>query len=126
MRYMEREEIQRYLADGIARRGMKAFDGGEAQAEVLLLKRAAFHHEAEVRLIYIEGRDVPDEPVVRVPIEPNDVFDDVTYDSRLLTFERRDRETVARSLGYRRSISESDLYQNTLLLVAVNRLPTDT
>jgi hypothetical protein len=68
-------------------------------------------------LIYVEERDLVAEKIIRVPFDPNEVFEDITFDPRLLTFEKDERETVIQSLGYKGSISKSDLYQRILLEV---------
>lgn len=54
-----------------------------------------------------------------MPIEPSAVFDEISFDPRLETFERRERGAVIRSLGYKGAITESDLYQRTLLQVGL-------
>jgi hypothetical protein len=91
-----------------------AFANGKARARLLLLKRPAFQHEAEVRLVYVEERDIPRQELVRVSIEPNEIFNEVTFDPRLATFERLEREQTAKSIGYRGPFGESELYRGRL------------
>ncbi len=121
VRYAPEEQIQQYIANEVRRGGEKAFANGKARAQLLFLKRPAFRHEAEVRLIYVEQRDFPRQEVVRVPIDPNAVFDEVAFDPRLATFERREREQTAQSIGYRGPFSDSGLYQGRLLEIIVGR-----
>lgn len=123
IRYLDAKDIHQRIANEIVRRGMGAFMEARARAELLLLKRNAFEYEAEVRLIYVEERDIAPEPSIHVRIDPNEVFEDVTYDSRLLTFERLERVAEAQKLGYQGSFEESELYRNVMLEVVVDRLP---
>ena len=119
--YADGEQILQDLTNLIDQHGAEALAEGRLRAALLLLKRSAFQHEAEVRLIYIEARDVPAASLVRVPINPNDVFDEVTFDPRLAEFERREREAIARSLGYNGTFADSDLYRGQALLVMLDK-----
>ncbi|HEV8413036.1 MAG TPA: hypothetical protein VGQ49_05545 [Bryobacteraceae bacterium] len=87
---------------------------------LLLLKRLAFHHEAEVRLIYVEQRierPVAEGEFVRIPIDPNTMFDEVAFDPRLVLFERREREETALSLKYTGAFRDDGLYQGRSLQI---------
>lgn len=119
--YADGDQILQDLTNLIDQHGAEALAEGRLRTALLLLKRSAFQHEAEVRLIYIETRDVPAASLVRVPINPNDVFDEVTFDPRLAEFERREREAVARSLGYTGTFADSDLYTGQALLVMLDK-----
>lgn len=119
--YADGDHILQELTNLVDRHGTEALSEGRLRAALLLLKRSAFQHEAEVRLIYIQTRDVPAAPLVRIPINPSEIFDEVTFDPRLAEFERRERETVARSLGYTGAFAESDLYTGQALLVMLDK-----
>lgn len=55
-----------------------------AVARSLLVKRNAFEHEDEVRLIYFEGdRVLHENGVYKYPLEPHAVFDQVMIDPRM-------------------------------------------
>jgi len=86
----------------------------------MLLKRTAFSHEAEVRLIYVEHRLGANKPLLRVPIDPNEVFDEITFAPRLVEFERLERETTIKSAKYTGAVNTSDLYQSTLMEVILD------
>jgi hypothetical protein len=83
----------------------------------MLLKRHEFSHESEVRLIYIEERNLPSQNIVKVPFDPNIVFEEITFDPRLAMFERNERETVIRSFGYTGLVTHLDLYGGPIFLV---------
>lgn len=117
--YLSRDALLREIANAVALHGLQAFEVPSNRAKLLLLKREAFSHENEVRIIYIQEAQELREAIIRVPIEPSAVFDEISFDPRLQTFERRERETVIRSLGYEGAITESDLYQRTLLEIGV-------
>ena len=119
--YADGDQILQDLTNLIDQHGAEALAEGKLRASLLLRKRSAFQHEAEVRLIYIEGRDVPATSLVHVPINPNDVFDEVAFDPRLAEFERREREAVARSLGYNGTFAKSELYTGQALLVMLDK-----
>lgn len=58
-----------------------------------------------------------DDDMLRIPFEPNAVFEEVTFDPRLITFEREERKANARKLGYKGPFRDSMLYQGVLLQV---------
>lgn len=120
--YHTAQEIQQSVANEIAQFGLEAYAEPHALACASLRKRQAFRHEAEVRLLYIEKRAIQPEPFIRVPVDPNLLFDEITFDPRLEAFERIERENNARSLGYTGAINASDLYQGALTLVSVKSL----
>ena len=84
----------------------------------LLLKRLAFEHESEVRLICVKGATSLDPLAhMRVSIDPNEVFDEATYEPRLEIFERKEREATALRWGFKGPFRESMLYQQVLLSI---------
>jgi hypothetical protein len=118
VQYGDRNEIQRIIGNMIAKHGPEESGRGANMARLLLLKRDAFSHEAEVRLICVTATQQTDD-VVRARIDINETFDEVSFDPRLTAFERNERVTVARSLGYEGPIVEIDLYQKTALIVDI-------
>lgn len=117
VRYGTRDQILQYAANLIDRHGPAAVGRGHLRADLLLFKRTAFAHEAEIRLMCVDDRGINAEGQIRLPIEPNEVFEEVSFDPRLAPFERIERETIAKSLGYAGPFRHSDLYQRTLLEV---------
>jgi hypothetical protein len=120
---MPETELNQTIAETIGRHGANAFAAPAKRASLLLMKRDAFQHEAEVRLIYVEQREVTPEPVFRVRCDPNEVFDEISFDPRLVPFERNEREAAIKAAGYKGSIILSLLYQGTLLQIAVSDTP---
>jgi hypothetical protein len=117
VKYMAREQVQQTLTNWIYRHGPHAVGRGRLRAELLLLKRLAFSHEAEVRIICVASRDVPEESFPRIPIDPTELFDEVTFDPRLEPFEREERKAATKSLGYNGRFNDSELYHGTELIV---------
>jgi hypothetical protein len=85
-------------------------------ANLLCIKRTAFEHEAEVRLLFQDIK-LPDHPkrgvdgVFRYPLQPGRVFEEVVLDPRLTP---PDAERLANELttaGWTLPISQSPLYQ---------------
>jgi hypothetical protein len=119
VKYLERKAVLQEIANAIGAHGLQVFEVPSNRAKLLLLKRDAFSHEAEVRAIFVQDGAERRGPIIQVPIKPSEVFDDISFDPRLETFERREREAVVRSLGYTGTISDTGLYQRTLLQVGL-------
>jgi hypothetical protein len=56
---------------------------------------------------------------IEVTIDPNDVFDEICLEPRLVTFERLEREADIRARGHAGPMRVSELYQRVLLDVQV-------
>lgn len=111
--YAPQHDTSQRVVNILSRIGPYEMGRGENRAQSLLLKRNAFAHEDEVRLIRVNDNcDRINEPLT-VNIEPNAFIEDVRFDPRLITFERREREQMARTLRYEGAFSESGLYQKT-------------
>ena len=116
MKYMPREELLQDITNGVGKVGKSIFDYPDNLANIAFLKRQAFAHEAEVRLIFVSDDPTPKTNLMRVQIDPNEVFDEVTFDPRL-EVEQRERHDVTRDLGYTGNIVESELYMRSELIV---------
>jgi hypothetical protein len=117
VQYGTRDVVQQRLANLIQKHGPSALGSGRLRAGLLLLKREAFAHEREVRLMCVDERKNVTGDVINVAIDPNVLFEEVTFDPRLVGFERLERESAARALGYTGAFGYSDLYHNTLLVI---------
>jgi len=119
--YLKKDQVAQYITNEIGHNRLLAFDGGLGHAESVLYKRSAFSHEAETRLIHVDHRQdqVPDD-LLRVPIDPNDLFDEIIFEPRLVKFERLEREEEIRKLGYTGKIGVSDLYQRVFHQVVLS------
>ncbi len=102
----------RFIEDSIHRAGRSAMSDPNVRAELLFTKRNFFRHEDEVRLVCV-GADIadPEEPFF-AEIDPTQLFQSVSFDPRLVTFEKREREAVARRLGYQGPFPEDGTYIN--------------
>ena len=117
--YLSEKAVQQDIANGIGKHGKHMFAVPANRAKLLLLKRTAFAHEAEVRLVYVRHEVEPTVPLLRIPINPNDLFDQIAFDPRLVEFERKEREAVMRDLGFAGEIERSQLYLGALLAVVL-------
>jgi hypothetical protein len=97
--YLPAEAIHGRIGQAIVQHGNTAFEDPRNRARLLLMKRSAFSHEAEVRIIFVQSDVEPADDVLRVPVDPDGVFEEITFDRRLLRFERLQREAEVRSLG---------------------------
>jgi hypothetical protein len=59
--------------------------------------------------------------IFHVDIRPNEVFEEVTFDPRLVTFERIKTQKVARDLGYSGPFGENGLYHSTIFLTSLSK-----
>jgi hypothetical protein len=123
--YVSREEVHQRFANAIHGYGLDAFKHPELRAQSLLVKRPAFAHEDEVRLIYVELRPIDNFPPriqVRLP-DVNNLIDEVWFDPRLQGLDLSDRADMARreygTSGYKGPISTWETYQRTFLEIGV-------
>ena len=87
--------------------------GAEAIAQSLLIKRTAYKHEDEVRLIYIAPGDTADADwIYKYDLDPLDVFDQAMVDGRVEVDKfAKLKEEIARRTGLsKRRIHRSVLY----------------
>lgn len=118
VRYCPHGEVLQTIANTIGVHGLDAFWQPINRANLLLLKRPAFGHEDEVRLLYICEEECGGQALLHVQTDMADVFDEIRFDPRLETFERQEREALIRGLGYQGAIGQSDLYHRPLLQVS--------
>jgi hypothetical protein len=81
------------------------------QARTLLVKRLAFRHEREVRLLLVNARDACDEETSAYRMNPHEVVDQIMLDPRL-TNEEADplREKIRQRTKFQGPILRSLLY----------------
>ena len=81
-------------------------------AETLLIKRPAFKHEREVRLLFLpHNEDTAKNDLYSYDIDPHALISQIMIDPRLAKTEADAlKERIRKSTGYRRSIKRSLLY----------------
>lgn len=111
--YLANDEASQKIVNILANVGPVEMGRGLYRAQSLLLKRKAFSHEDEVRLIWVceDRREVAE--ALTVNLNPNDFIEEVTFDPRLIRFEFLERQQSAKALGYKGAFAESQLYQRT-------------
>lgn len=121
VQYSSRGDILKWIANTIQNNGLGAFGVPATRASLLLRKRVAFRHESEIRLLFVCNQVGYREMFRHIEyIDPNEVFDEISFDPRLECFEAEERESAIRSLGYSGTIAKSELYHRTLLTVNLN------
>ncbi|AXJ04890.1 hypothetical protein CFN16_12410 [Pseudomonas fluorescens] len=83
-----------------------------------MLKRDGFSHEREVRVGVIAPQP-NGSSVFKVKIDPNSIFEEITFDPRLIEFERKERIRDFEELGFTGTFGESNLYQSVILDIRV-------
>jgi hypothetical protein len=77
----------------------------------LLLKRDAFCHEHEVRLIYVDkDQEFGNRNHIDCPVDANTLIEQITLDPRLLPDQEGARIEKLRDDGFRGTINKSELY----------------
>lgn len=82
---------------------------GRGPVMSLLLKRTAFQHEREVRLIFHDTQDSKDQ-VVYCPIDPNSIFETLLFDPRMDSKTVATFSWVLKEIGFNNKVSQSELY----------------
>jgi hypothetical protein len=125
VQYLDQQALLQEIADEVGGIGLDIFEYPVNRAKLLLMKRQAFAHEGEVRLIVVRrtSNSTDSGPLLRIKIDPNAVFDQITFDPRLEIFERKERETMIKNLGYAGPFCESQLYQGVILQVFLDGPP---
>jgi len=102
VRYLSEDAIGQFLVNVVnSDAGPQFFRTVQGRGESLLMKRELFQHEDEVRLICIQRDVVAGASDVRTfSIDPNELFTSISFDPRLVEFERKEREAEVRRLGY--------------------------
>jgi len=79
----------------------------------LLVKRKAFSHEKEIRLIHLDwGFKLPSEDIYKYEIEPHELITQVMIDPRISYEEFKDIKTdIETKTGYQGDIKRSLLYR---------------
>jgi hypothetical protein len=95
VQYLKSADIHEYIGNLVERTRLTELGQGQHRANLMLLKRAEFHHEAEVRVIVVDdGKNNADE-LLRIPFDPNVVFEEVTFEPRLIMLEHEERKEKA-------------------------------
>jgi hypothetical protein len=122
VRYLSRLKLSGNLSALLNVDNALSDTSGREHARSLLLKRQAFNHENEVRLIYYNRHESYDEDVIHFPINPVDVFDQVIFDPRIAVREYEEKRAMVVKLGYPlERIKRSGLYEPPDLIFEVGQ-----
>ena len=108
-----------YFANAVGTYRDKAFAGISGHADALLMKRSPFAHEHGARLLYIDSdREFQDQGKIEVPIDVNDLIQEITLDPRLrIAGGEGKRKDWLETNGFKNIINTSLLYQKLNMLV---------
>lgn len=84
---------------------------GKGQASTLMLKRLAFTHEKEVRIIYYDENCAESDKIFSYDISPNICLDEVVVDPRVPKKEYSKIKKLIEQEGYKNKIIQSGLYK---------------
>lgn len=102
--YLSVDEIRNY-------RRLELEGSGAGVAKTLLIKREAFAHENEVRLLYWHGRENPIEQQYKYELDPFTLIDEIVLDPRMGAAEATNKFDEIRRIGYQGVLFQSDLYR---------------
>lgn len=111
--YTTEEEIRKMFADPDFVTPTVLDHSGLGQVLTLLLKREAFEHEKEVRLVYRETteRYKKDQNIIEFDIDPNTLFDEIVFDPRMSETDYEMYSNEIKRCSFTKPISQSTLYQ---------------
>jgi hypothetical protein len=115
VKYLPRKELFDEIAAAIRQHGPQVFEHPVNRARLLLMKRDAFSHEAEVRVIFVQKDQKPEGPIFPVKVDPSVVFDEIAFDPRLKA-DLKAREDAIRNLGFNGTFRKWDLYGGRTVL----------
>lgn len=100
VRYLSEKEITRLAKGAFTNTGQMTFG---SLFRSLLVKRKAFKHEKEIRLIYLDwGYDLPKKDIYKYEIDPHDLITQVMVDPRINYHEFKTiKNDIRKKTGYR-------------------------
>jgi hypothetical protein len=108
VKYLPQQKLIRLITDLASNHGVR---DPVQQATTLLLKRFAFRHEREVRLLLVNGQRFRDQDRFAYAMNPHEVVDQIMLDPRLAKeHANRLREEIRHRTGFKGSIKRSLLY----------------
>lgn len=113
VQYKTKKDLTEILSAPDLEEALHRDDTARRRAELLLMKRKEFAHEKEARLIFefIGGRQLRDGKFYDIPINPNELFEQVILDPRMSAVEFKMYEAGIKALGYVGTIGKSSLYE---------------
>ena len=107
VRYLPHGSLMRFAQEAISSGNLKM---PKMAARTLLVKRPAFRHEAEVRLLFFTDR-AGSSRLFRYQVDPHSLIDQVMLDPRLPWVDfKNTKAEIQRRTGYAGSIKRSLLY----------------
>jgi hypothetical protein len=120
--YFEQAKLQQLVADAIGMYRDAAFSGIAGHADGLLLKRDAFQHEKEVRLLYIDSdREFEGREQIEVPIDVNNIIEEIELDPRIIGGGQARRSKWLQNKGFKNVIRRSMLHLGISMIVPLFR-----
>lgn len=120
--YWSQKKIKKYMSS-VKFSDISLGAGGEHFAKLLCIKRKAFRHENEVRLlyqhIYGNGQHPGTNWVFSYPLDPNKIFDEVVLDPRLSDCQEKELTKRLKKAGCTLSITKSDLYKSPHFVIGL-------
>jgi len=111
--YYTKEKVKEILNDPDLLTSYLLDNTGKGQVETLLIKRFAFKHENEVRLVYHDQKKInplKNNGLYQFDIDPFNLIEEITFDPRMdkLDYSKHKKELIKR--GYMNKIVMSGLY----------------
>ena len=124
VKYLDHQALLQEMTNRIAGDRDAGFCSVVGNANFLLLKRDAFCHEHEMRLIYVDkNREFGNR--VECPVDANTLIEEIMLDPRLLPDQDAARIKKLKDDGFRGKINKSALYSMVVLNVVLDNKPID-
>ncbi len=108
--YFSTSKLVSLLSDPDNMRANLTDTTGLGQATTLLLKRIAFSHEKEVRIIYNSPGDIHSD-IYEFSIDPYGLIDQIVFDPRIEISNYKADKQLLKNWGFKKGIVRSNLYK---------------
>lgn len=112
--YLRKEKIKEILTDPEFLTSYLLDSTGKGQVKTLLIKRFAFEHEKEVRIVFHDQKranPLRSQGLYQFEINPYDLIEEITFDPRMDKVEYNNYCQDLKKRGYKNKIIRSGLYE---------------
>ncbi|MCW4469460.1 hypothetical protein OGH69_10825 [Flavobacterium sp. MFBS3-15] len=109
VKYLKKQDLVTMLRDNASE--LLIDQSGKGQASTLMLKRLAFTHEREIRIVYHNDQCQTSDKVYPYPIDPNKCFQEIVVDPRIPKDVYLEIKKIIKQSGFKNRIIQSGLYK---------------
>ena len=114
VQYVKREDIKKFALE----LDLDSLNGSMLALDMLGVKREAFRHESEVRLVYFgDAESKCNADVFQFDLDPNEAFDEVILDPRTAVKEAKLLKRCLKNRGFNKPTRRSTLYDSPKFVI---------